>query len=81
MTRHRHPPAIGVAVTLVVACPSGEGKAVADQGTHHLPSGRTAQLAVVDGHRSEGDRDQQRLRHRHVFGNWFSVPVRSSTAS
>jgi hypothetical protein len=55
MKRHRQAPAIGVTVTLVAPCLGAKEKAVANQGGDDLPSGQTAQLAVVNGHRSESD--------------------------
>jgi hypothetical protein len=73
MERHGHAPAIGVTVPLVAACLGTEEKAVANEGGNQLPSRQTAQLAVVNGHRSEGDGYQRLLRHLHVFGNWVAV--------
>jgi hypothetical protein len=73
MERHCHPPAIGMTVSLVAARLGAEEKAVANQGGDDLPSGQTAQLAVVYGHRSERDSYQWFLRDLHVFGNGLTI--------
>jgi hypothetical protein len=73
MERHRHAPAIAVTVALVAACLGTEEEAVANKGGNHLPSGQATQLAVINGHRSEGDSHQGFLRDLHVFGNGLTI--------
>jgi hypothetical protein len=58
MKRYRHAPAIGVTVALVTADLGTEEKAVANQRGDDLPSGQTAQLAIVNRHGLNRDGDQ-----------------------
>jgi hypothetical protein len=73
MKRHRHTPAIGVTVALVTADLGTQEKAVANQGGHDLPSGQTAELAVVNRHGLDRDGDQRLLGDLDVFGNRLTV--------
>ena len=73
MEKHRHAPAIGMTVSLVAACLGPKKETVANQGGDDLSGGQVTQLAVVNGHRSEGDSHQRFLRDLHVFGNGLTV--------
>jgi hypothetical protein len=73
MARSCHAPAIRVTVALVAPHLGTEEEALATEGADDLPSRQTAQSALGDGHRSERNGHQWRLRHLQVFGNGVAV--------
>src|SRR6266850_4160191 len=73
MKRHRHAPAIGVTIALVTAYLGTQEKAVTNQGGDDLPSGQTAELAVVTRHGLNRDGYQWLLGDLDVFGNRLPV--------
>jgi hypothetical protein len=68
-----HAPAIGMTVAWVAPHPGTEEEALATAGADDLPSRQTAQVALGEGHRSEWNGHQWRLRRLQVFGNGVAV--------